>query len=554
MDDDPDDRDDLSDDLLDDLGDGLGDPLPFASSDPVIEGAAADAADDEDDRVAGLPRILRYALLLHDHADLIEQRLMAEIAELDLGLPGMAAWAMVLDDTDERQTTGLALAAELDRLAVLRDLPILRSLGDCVRMLALAVPCDARRFEEFRRVARALTIAFIERAPTLDNSRRVDLERVVAGWAALPLAGDVPATRRRPAITAVARLGDQLATYRIRITTTETVQRMRSQFEDETNASRKQADLTPSILQADAVPASAQPQAITPLPPHHVAVGRMEETEMRSPKLKGIIDPVRHVLNVALPLTETPPLDRIWTTLIAEFPYAADAIDAILSGLIGKPMVRLRPTLLVGEPGAGKSRFARRLGEVLGLATWRVDAAQADGSVLGGTDRRWHSAECCHPLLAIARGRIGNPLILIDEIEKAATRSDYGRLWDCLLGLIEPETSSRYPDPALQIPLDLSHVNYIATANSTAPLSVPLRDRFRIVIFRKPTIDDLDALLPALVQNIAAEKAIDNRWIAPLDPIERAAIAKAWPGGSVRHLQRVIEAILQARDRSAPRH
>jgi hypothetical protein len=329
---------------------------------------------------------------------------------------------------------------------------------------------------------------------------------------------------------------------------------MRREFEDEKESLHELADLTPSAPQADAAPASPQSQTITPLPPYQMMIGRMEKAEIASPKLKGIIAPVRAVLNVALPLHPTPPLDRIRTALIAEFPYAADTIDTVLAGLIGKPTVKLHPILLVGEPGGGKSRFARRLGEVLGLTTWRVDAAQAGGSVLGGTDRRWHSAECCHPLLAIARGRIANPLIIVDELEKAATRSDYGRLWDCLLGLIEPETSSRYPDPALQIPLDLSHVNYIAAANSIATLPAPLRDRFRIVPFRKPAIDDLDALLPGLIHALATEHGIDTRWIAPLDDIERATIAKAWPGGSVRKLQRILEAILQMRDRIAPRH
>jgi len=283
-------------------------------------------------------------------------------------------------------------------------------------------------------------------------------------------------------------------------------------------------------------------------------LAEMDTAEMKSPKLKGIIEPVQHALNVALPLHPTPPLDRIRGILMAEFPYAVDAIDLVLTGLIGKPTIKLQPILLVGEPGGGKSRFARRLGEILGLTTWRVDATQADGSSLGGTDRRWHSSECCHPLLAIARGRIANPLIIIDELEKAATRTDYGRLWDCLLGLIEPETARQYPDPALHIPLDLSHINYVATANTLDPLPMPLRDRFRIVIFPKPTITDLDALLPTLIQTLATERGIDKRWVAPLDDIERTAIANTWPGGSVRKLQRILEAILQARDHTALRH
>ena len=83
-----------------------------------------------------------------------------------------------------------------------------------------------------------------------------------------------------------------------------------------------------------------------------------------------------------------------------------------------------------------------------------------------------------------ARSRI--QLVLLDEIEKAAIRNDYGRLWDCLLGFLEPETNCRYPDPALQTNLDLSQITYVATANAIDPLPSPIRDRFRIVNFPKP--------------------------------------------------------------------
>ena len=127
---------------------------------------------------------------------------------------------------------------------------------------------------------------------------------------------------------------------------------------------------------------------------------------------------------------------------------------------------------MVGAPGGGKSRFARRLAEVLGLSIWRTDASRSDGAAFGGTARRWSSAEVCHPFLAIAQGKIANPMVLLDELEKAGTGSDYGRLSDCLLGFLEPETNSRYPDPALQVTLDLSHVCFVATVNSTDPVQI----------------------------------------------------------------------------------
>ncbi|KWV48569.1 AAA family ATPase [Bradyrhizobium macuxiense] len=267
-----------------------------------------------------------------------------------------------------------------------------------------------------------------------------------------------------------------------------------------------------------------------------------------------MLGPLTGAINVALPLVQTPSLHEVRNTLLFEFPYAKDAIDFALIGLVGRNTVHFRPLLIVGDPGGGKSRFARRLGELLGVNVWREDASRADGAVFGGTDRRWYSAEPCHPFLAIAQGKSANPLVLIDEIEKAATRSDYGRLWDALLGFLEPETSMRYPDPALQTNLDLSHVNYVATANSVYPLPSPIRDRFRVVKFPKPAASDLEALLPAVISDLSRERGLDQRWVSPLDDVERAAAARSWTGGSVRRLRRIVEAILRARDARASRN
>ena len=144
--------------------------------------------------------------------------------------------------------------------------------------------------------------------------------------------------------------------------------------------------------------------------------------------------------------------------------------------------------------------------------------------------------------------------MLIDEIEKSGTRSDYGRLWDCLLGFFEPETSARYPDPALQTNLDLSQVSYLATANSLDPLPGPIRDRMRVVTFPKPSADDLDALLPAVIADLARERGLDQSWIPPLDGVEYAAVTMNWRGGSVRRLRRIVEVILRERDIRAQRN
>jgi ATP-dependent Lon protease len=248
------------------------------------------------------------------------------------------------------------------------------------------------------------------------------------------------------------------------------------------------------------------------------------------------------------------PLHEVREKLRYEFPYAEQVIDFVLADLVGRRTVLLRPLLVVGDAGGGKSRFARRLGEILRINVWRTDASRSDGAVFGGTDKRWYTAEPAHPFLAIARAKHANPMVLIDEIEKAATRTDYGRFWDCLLGFLEPETAARYPDPALQSNIDLSHVSFVSTANALDPLPGPLRDRFRIVTFPKPDAGDLDALLPAIIADLASERGLDSRWVEPLAGYERDAVAAHWRGGSVRRLRRVVEVVLRARDKTAVRN
>ena len=515
--------------------------LPAAECDAVSTGAAADSADC-DERLKGLPRLLRFAMLVSGKAPHIEQRLIAEIKELCPNLPLNAAWAAAPD-----VATGLALAAELDRRAVTQNEPNLRSLADCVRLMCLPVPRDTTYFEEHRRVGKALVQAFYATSRHAEEKLRCDLEGFTFGWAALPACTDLLQKDLSAAINAKI-LGKNMAEYRI--AAVEVAARRRAKEEEDKR--RKQEE--------DEKAAEAREQVSSPaaegMPDHHLVVARLSSDEMKNPKLKDILGPLKSVINAALVLVEVPPLHQVRNTLMFEFPYAVDVIDFALADLVGRATVLLRPLLLVGDPGGGKSRFARRLGEVLlGLPNiWREDASRADGAVFAGTDRRWYSAEPCHPFLAVAAGRIANPLVLIDEIEKSGTRSDYGRLWDCLLGFFEPETSARYPDPALQTNLDLSQVSYVATANSLDPLPSPIRDRMRVVTFPKPSADDLDALLPAVIADLARDRGLDQSWVPPLDGAEHTAVARHWRRGSVRRLRRIVEAVLRERDVRATRN
>lgn len=516
------------------------DPDDFAPVDEIdaaSTGAAADSSD-LDESLKKLPRLQRYALLSSAGEEHIQERLVAEISQLCPGLTQTALWL-----STQNSGIGLELAAELDRLAVERDQPALRSLSDCVRLLCLPLPCSTNLFDDYRRIGKALIAGFRKVLRDIDDDLRSQLEEFAFAWAALPACSDL-VSKHASAATSAARLGPIMAEYRLMAANVALRRRLKEEEER-----RRQADA--ETLSANELP---QPAPGTVVPEHSVIVARLSEQQMKNYKIREILGPLKGVVNEALPLVLTPPLHAVRSALLFEFPYATEAIDFALADLVGRITVRLGPVLFLGEPGGGKSRFARRLGELLGVSVWRTDASRADSSAFGGTDRRWNSAEPCHPLLAVAQGGTANPFVLVDEIDKSPTRNDSGRLWDCLLGFLELETSARYPDPALQTNLDLSHISYIATANSLDPLPFPIRDRFRVVHFPKPTSADLEALLPAIISDLAKERSLDLSWFPALDGFELTVAARSWRGGSVRRLRRIIEAILREREASATRN
>lgn len=262
---------------------------------------------------------------------------------------------------------------------------------------------------------------------------------------------------------------------------------------------------------------------------------------------KKVAKELEELTGKALPLVPMPDLGAAWADLRAEFPYAADVIDRIFLDIPVRPHVQLRPTVLVGSPGCGKSRFARRLLTVLTIPHDVIPCGGLSDGAFAGTGRRWSTGEPSLPAALITRHRIAGPGAVLDEIEKVGTSRHNGQVHDALLAFLERETASRFHDPYVQAPCDLSHVTWLMTANSLEGLSAPLRDRCRVIPFPEPGLEHLPVLSRQIIVDLLAEQGLDHRWARPLDAIEMEAIARAWPGGSLRKLRRMIEATLAAR-------
>lgn len=255
-----------------------------------------------------------------------------------------------------------------------------------------------------------------------------------------------------------------------------------------------------------------------------------------------------NLLGQPLPLPGMPNLTVVRTRLVAEFPHATTVIDAILGKLAGRGHLHLRPTILLGLPGGGKSRFASRLLEELGLPYEMVPCGGISDSFIGGTARRWSTGEPSIAVMAVRRHQCAGPAIVLDEIEKVATSRHNGNVHDVLVGLLEKETASRWFDPYVESHCDLSHVSWLMTANEVESIPAVLRDRCRILRFPQPGPDQLTVLAARILERLYVELGHDPRWATPLDQVEIDALSAAWPGGSIRMLQRLVERLLEVRE------
>ncbi|HWA78754.1 MAG TPA: AAA family ATPase [Acetobacteraceae bacterium] len=262
----------------------------------------------------------------------------------------------------------------------------------------------------------------------------------------------------------------------------------------------------------------------------------------------------RRIVNQSLPLIPVPDLALVRDRLLRSFPHAASVAAAILNPLASETHVRLRPTLLLGSPGSGKTTFANRLFALLGVPYETYACGGVADSSIGGTGRRWASGEPALPLSLIRRHGTASPGVILDELEKGATSRHNGMLHDVLLAFLEPQSAQSFFDPYVQARADLSHVLWLGTVNAIEGIPLPLRDRCRLIRFPDPAPVHLPQLAASLLEALVAERGLDPRWALPLDAFELEALAAAWPGGSVRALARLLEAVLAARDGTLIRH
>lgn len=209
-------------------------------------------------------------------------------------------------------------------------------------------------------------------------------------------------------------------------------------------------------------------------------------------------------------LTETPegaPLAELYV----RFPHFSSVLDFVVRNLAlaacgetGRP-VRVPPVLLRSEPGIGKTYFAQELAKALSANFVERDlSVVTEAFVISGMDSSWKGSKPGIVFDALVHGQTANPVICLNEIDKARVSGTHNSPLAALYTLLEPASAERFQDEFVPVRLDASAVIWVLTAND-GHIPDPILSRTEIFDIPRPTQAQCRAIAVSIWESICAK-------------------------------------------------
>jgi ATP-dependent Lon protease len=273
------------------------------------------------------------------------------------------------------------------------------------------------------------------------------------------------------------------------------------------------------------------------------------------PRVQEALEDLQELGHAAEPLRATyQKMIKVGGTRFAIKPSALPDIDALVEELpnFEEPLADIRrqlalclssddamelePMLLLGDPGIGKTHFARRLAKLLGTGYSFIGMSSLTaGWILSGASVQWKNAKPGKVFDALVNGDYANPVIVIDEIDKAGGDSQYDPLGS-LYTLLEHDTAREFIDEFAEVPIDASDVVWVATANESRSIPEPILNRVNVYQIDAPDADGSRRIAAGIYRELRDEHGWGRQFPEALaaDALDRVAQLKP------REMRRVL--------------